>query len=147
MALESESEKTRPRYRWNLPSTDFLGYIPPKVILYTGMQARYYCLWFVILIIAQILSIMVLKSYASSEFQNLNGFEKLLHCTVSSNFPFSTRDWDFKNDGGPDEHNARKEEKSFEVTVNIFINWFFNTLLLSPMIYLCKYYLRKFKNG
>lgn len=100
------------------------------------MQARYYCLWFVVLIAAQILAIMVLKSYVSSEFQKLNGFEKLLHCVVSSNFPFSTRDWDFRNDGGPEEHNARKEENSFEVTVNIFINWFFNTLLLSPVIYL-----------
>ena len=75
----------------------------------------------------------------------MNGFEKLLHSTVSSNFPFSTRDWDYNNEGGPKEHNARKEAKAFEVTVNIFVNWFFNTLLIAPMIYLCKYYLRQLK--
>ena len=111
------------------------------------MQARYYCLWFFVLIVAQILAILVLKSYVSSEFQKLNKLDKLLHCAVSSNFPFSTRDWDFQNDGGPDEHYARMKENGFEVTVNIFINWFFNTLLLTPMVYLCKYNLKQFKAG
>ena len=111
------------------------------------MQARYYCLWFFVLIVAQILAILVLKSYVSSEFQKLNKLDKLLHCAVSSNFPFSTRDWDFQNDGGPDEYYARMKENGFEVTVNIFINWFFNTLLLTPMVYLCKYNLKQFKAG
>ena len=122
------------------PDNDFLGYDPPPVTVYTGMTVGNYCWCFFIMLFVHILVLMFMKGKVSRDFRRLNLLDRLLHAAVSTNFPFAVNDWDLiKTDRLEDYHEKMRSNRT-EVVWNIVINLVFNLCLLTPMVYLCKYY-------
>ena len=92
------------------------------------------------MLIVHILALMFMKGKVSPDFRKLNLLDRLLHSAVSTNFPFAVNDWDLiKTDRLEDYHEKMRNNRT-EVVWNIVINLVFNLFLLTPMVYLCKYY-------
>ena len=67
----------------------------------------------------------------------------ILHAVQNSNIPFPFRDWDVDN-GTIEDHRARFGAVLREVNSVMAVNFFFNSLLLVPLIYTGqKYLIRK----
>ena len=122
------------------PDNDFLGYDPPPVTVYTGMTAGNYCWCFFAMLFVHILVLMFMKGKVSRDFRRLNLLDRLLHAAVSTNFPFAVNDWDLIKTDRLDEYHEKMRSNRTEVVWNIVINLIFNLFLLTPMVYLCKYY-------
>ena len=120
------------------PEDDFLGFDPPPVTAYSGISGMMYCISFIVMFVLHLIILIILKINVSTDFQNLNLLEKLLHAAQSTNFPFSVNDWDVLTRNGPNEHYVKMKENEFEVIWNIVINVVFNCFLVAPMVYLCK---------
>ena len=58
----------------------------------------------------------------------------ILHAVQNSNIPFPYKDWDV-DDGTIEEHRARFGATLTEVNCVMAVNFFFNSLLLGPLIY------------
>ena len=58
----------------------------------------------------------------------------ILHAAQNSNIPFPFKDWDVDNETIED-HRARFRTTLTEVNCVMAVNFFFNSLLLGPMIY------------
>ena len=93
------------------------------------------------MLFVHILVLMFMKGKVSRDFRRLNLLDRLLHAAVSTNFPFAVNDWDLiKTDRLEDYHEKMRNNRT-EVVWNIVINLIFNLCLLTPMAYLCKYYI------
>ena len=63
-----------------------------------------------------------------------NILDMILHAVQNSNIPFPYKDWDV-DDGTIEEHRERFRKTLTEVNCVILVNFFFNSLLLGPLIY------------
>ena len=63
-----------------------------------------------------------------------NILDMILHAVQNSNIPFPYKDWDVDN-GTIEEHRARFGATLTEVNCVMAVNFFFNSLLLGPLIY------------
>ena len=117
--------------RWNHHSDE-----PPSPILYTFFPLKGYFFIFVGILISQAFTIFLTKIQLSHEFcQQQSTIEKFIHVMENCHIGFNTKEWDAAK-GNAKAHQRRMLRNQKEVLILIIINFFYNILLLSPIIIL-----------
>ena len=115
--------------RWNYEEN-----IPPPITLYTGPDLGNAFLVFWAIFLLHISSILITKFMTARPVRESNILDMILHAVQNSNIPFPFRDWDVDN-GTIEDHRARFGAVLREVICVMAVNFFFNSLLLVPLIY------------
>ena len=117
--------------RWNHTYDE-----PPSPILYTLFPLKGYFFIFVGILVSQALTIFLAKILLSHEFcQQQSIIEKFIHVMENCHIGFNAKEWDAAK-GNAKAHQRRMLRNQKEVLTLIIINFFYNILLLSPLIIL-----------
>ena len=123
--------------RWNY-TEDRSNPIPPPLTLYTWFSTEAYFCVFIAILILHPFAVMIGKKLSNPKpFSRLDGLDCLIHCICNTNTPYSMEDWD-EEKGQVESHRHRQKLVFRETFVTICINFFFNSILLTPIILLSK---------
>ena len=113
-------------------------YVPPPLELYTKFSLQFYFLAFWGLLFLQILTIFITdKAWARNIPESATLWERLMHANLKSHFPISYVNW-HEGDGNCNDHIKRHTAENHEVLVTTAVNLFFNLIMLTPLVILCK---------
>ena len=113
-------------------------YEPPSIELYTLYSLTTYSVVFLGILTMQVFTIFIVdKMWVKNIPQCATLFERLLHSTLKSNYPFAYTNWLNRNGGCLDHMNGKKAAQT-EVFISMAINLIFNVILLFPLNILCK---------
>ena len=111
---------------------------PPPIELYTQFSLLTYLLVFLGLLFLQTLTIFLVDAkWNKIILQDATIWDRILHATHKSHFPFAYVNW-YKGIGNCMDHLRRKKETDIEVLSTIFVNLLFNMAMLIPLGILCK---------
>ena len=111
---------------------------PPPIELYTQFSLLTYLLVFLGLLFLQTLTIFLVDAkWNKIILQDATIWDRILHATQKSHFPFAYVNW-YKGIGNCMDHLRRKKETDIEVLSTIFVNLLFNMAMLIPLGILCK---------
>ena len=126
--IREESQRDEDEYRFE----------PPPIELYTQFSLLTYLLVFLGLLFLQTLTIFLVDAkWNKIILQDATIWDRILHATQKSHFPFTYVNW-YKGIGNCMDHLKRKRETDVEVLSTIFINLLFNMAMLVPLGILCK---------
>merc|ERR1712183_550167 len=111
-----------------------MGLQPPDYDLYTGLSLRLYFLLFVLLYVLQTVAVFITKYIVVKEFRKINMIKQFAHSLENCGIVIPLQDWDVDN-GTVEEHRERFSKVNREVIVSIVVNFFFNFVMLVPLIY------------
>ena len=116
-------------------------YETPPIELYTQFSLLTYSLVFLGLLFIQNVTIFLVDAkWNKTILQDATIWDRILHATQKSHFPFTYVNW-YKGVGNCMDHLKRKRETDVEVLSTIFINLLFNMAMLIPLGILCKSFL------
>ena len=118
---------------------DYAIYVPPSLLLYTklSLQSYFFAFWGILFL--QIVTIFIVdKLWHTNIPLNATLWERLMHATLKSHFPLPYINW-HEGDGNCNDHVKRHEAANHEVLLTTAVNLFFNLIMLTPMVILCKY--------
>ena len=118
--------------RWNHQDPD--SPVPPHYTMYTGLDLEKAFLVFWIIFVFHVSSVIITKLLTAKQMRKSNILDIILHAVQNSNIPFADKDWDVDN-GTIEDHRARFGKTLIEVNCVMAVNFFFNSLLLGPLIY------------
>ena len=118
--------------RWSYENSD--SPVPPPYTIYTGLDLGKAFLVFWIIFFLHVSAILITKLLTARHMRESNILDMILHAVQNSNIPFPYKDWDVDN-GTIEEHRARFGATLTEVNCVMAVNFFFNSLLLGPLIY------------
>ena len=114
-------------------------YQPPPLELYTKFSLQSYFLAFWGIIFLQMLSIFIIDMVWTRNIpQSSTLWERLMHATLKAHFPIPYANW-HEGDGNCKDHIKRYNAANHEVLLTTAVNLFFNLIMLTPMVILCKY--------
>ena len=114
-------------------------YVPPPLELYTKFSLQSYFFAFFGILFLQILTIFITdKTWTRNIPQSATLWERLMHATLKSHFPIPYTNW-HEGDGNCKDHIKRYKAANHEVLLTTAVNLFFNLIMLTPMVILCKY--------
>ena len=113
-------------------------YEPPSIELYTIYSLTTYSVVFLGILTMQVFTIFIFdKTWVKNIPQHATLFERFLHSSLKSNYPFPYTNWLNGNGGCLDLMDGRKAAQT-EVFISMAINLIFNVILLFPLNILCK---------
>ena len=134
--FDSVSNLQRGKF-YEIGSDDYF-YEPPAIELYTRFSLLTYSLVFLGLLFLQSLTIFIVDAkWNKIILQDATIWDRILHATQKSHFPFAYVNW-YKGIGNCMDHLRRKKETDIEVLSTIFVNLLFNMAMLIPLGILCK---------
>ena len=107
---------------------------PPDYDLYTGLRLPQYFLLFVLLYVLQTVAVFITKFIVVKEFRKINMIKQFAHSLENCGIVFPLQDWDVDH-GTVEEHRQRFSKVNREVIVTMVVNFFFNFVMLVPLIY------------
>ena len=107
---------------------------PPDYTLYTGLRLLHYFMLFVLLYVLQTVAIFITKFIVVKEFRKINMIKQFAHSLENCGIVFPLQDWDVDH-GTVEEHRQRFSKVNREVIVTMVVNFFFNFVMLIPLIY------------
>ena len=107
---------------------------PPDYDLYTGLRLRQYFLLFVLHYVLQTLAVFITKYIVVKEFRKINMIKQFAHSLENCGIVIPLQDWDVAH-GTVEEHRERFSKVNREVIVTMVVNFFFNFVMLVPLIY------------
>ena len=110
---------------------------PPSYQLYTIMDLQSYFFIFWGILGLQTLTVFFIKSQLSKPFLEMTIFEKIIHALENIHVGQCTEDWDHRK-GTARDHLQRKNANWKEYLSLSLTNYFFNFLLLTPLVILGK---------
>ena len=120
--------------RWNRTES---ASPPPPLTLYTLMSRSDYVFMFFGILVAHLFLTYIMKMRYSNGFKSSNVVNRIIHVIESTNIPMNYKEWD-DGFGDADEHMLRKKSNLKDVWLQVSLNWFFNTMLLTPLCVLCE---------
>ena len=113
-------------------------YVPPIIELYTKFSLQSYFLAFWGILLLQVLTIFIIDMVCTRNIpQSATLWERLMHATLKSHFPVPYTNW-HEGDGNCIDHVNRHKAVNHEVLVTTAVNLFFNLIMLTPLVILCK---------
>ena len=113
------------------------GAEPPDYSLYSVFQLKHYFYMFWPVMLCHLYSIYNAKLKFSVSFGKHTFFEQMIHTIENSHIPFNMEEWDIAR-GDARAHKERMICNRKEVLVIIFINFFYDGILLIPLFILGK---------
>ena len=114
-------------------------YEPPSIEMYTQYSLTTYFVMFWGIFTIHVFTIFIIdKIWVKNIPQCATLFERLLHSTLKSNFPYPYTNWLNGNGNCLDHINGKKAVQT-EVFISMAINLMFNLILLFPLNILCKH--------
>ena len=110
---------------------------PPPYSLYTGLTSKHSFIAFVSIWLLQIICIWIKNVCSSTSFTTLSFFDQILHSFQSVIVPTPAVDW-ASGPGNCFDHYTRMKRALREVVSTLLINFFFQLIHLTPIIYLGK---------
>ena len=113
-------------------------YVPPPLELYTkfSLQLHFFAFWGILLL--QTVTIFIIdKVWARNIPEMATNWERLMHASLKSHFPLPYVNW-HEGDGNCKDHIKRHKAGNHEVLVTTAVNLFFNLIMLTPLVILCK---------
>ena len=113
-------------------------YEPPPLELYTkfSLQSYFFVFWGIICM--QILTIFIIDMlWIRNIPESVTLWERLMHANLKSNFPLPYLNW-HEGNGNCNDHVKRQKDANHEVLVATAVNLFFNLIMLTPLVILCK---------
>ena len=110
---------------------------PPPYSLYTGLTSKHSFIAFVSIWLLQIICIWIKNVCSSTSFTTLSFFDQILHSFQSVIVPTPAVDW-ASGPGNCFDHYTRMKRALREVVSTLLINFFFQFIHLTPIIYLGK---------
>ena len=113
-------------------------YEPPPLELYTkfSLQLYFFIFWGIILL--QMLTIFIVdKVWVTNIPVCATLWERLMHASLKSHFPFPYVNW-HEAEGNCNDHVKRHKSSSHEILATTAVNLVFNLILLTPLVILCK---------
>ena len=107
---------------------------PPDYDLYRGLSLQYYFFLFVLHYVLQTLAVFITKYIVVKEFRKINMIKQFAHSLENCGIVIPLQDWDVEH-GTVEEHRERFSKVNREVIVTMVVNFFFNFLMLVPLIY------------
>ena len=113
-------------------------YVPPPLELYTGFSIQLYFFAFWGILFTQMLTIFIIdKIWCRNIPDSATLWERLMHATLKSHFPLPYGNW-HEGNGNCNDHAKRHKAVNHEVLVTTAVNLFFNLIMLTPLVILCK---------
>ena len=113
-------------------------YMPPSLEMYTRFALQPYFLAFWGILLLQMLTIFTIdKVWSRNIPQSATLWERLIHALLKSHFPFPYVNW-HEGNGNCIDHIKRQKAANHEVLVTTAVNLFFNLIMLTPLVILCK---------
>ena len=107
---------------------------PPDYDLYTGLRLSQYFLLFVLHYVLQTLAVFITKYIVVKNFRKINMIKQFAHSLENCGIVIPLQDWDVEH-GTVEEHRERFSKVNREVIVTMVVNFFFNFVMLVPLIY------------
>ena len=113
-------------------------YKPPPLELYTKVSLQlYFCAFWVIIFIQMLTIFMIDILWIRNIPESVTLWERLMHANLKSNFPLPYLNW-HEGNGNCNDHVKRQKDANYEVLVATAVNLFFNLIMLTPLVILCK---------
>ena len=113
-------------------------YEPPPLELYTKFSLHLYFFVFWGIICMQMLTIFIIDIlWVRNIPESVTPWERLIHANLKSNFPLPYLNW-HEGNGNCNDHVKRQKDANHEVLVATAVNLFFNLIMLTPLVILCK---------
>ena len=113
-------------------------YKPPPLELYTEFSLQLYFLAFWGILFLQMLTIFIFDMvWARNIPESATLWERLMHAMLKSHFPLPYVNW-HEDDGNCNDHIKRHKAANNEVLVTTAVNLYFNLIMLTPLVILCK---------
>ena len=113
-------------------------YVPPPLELYTKFSIQWYFFAFWGILFTQMLTIFITdKIWGRNIPDSATLWERLMHATLKSHFPLPYGNW-HEGKGNCNDHVKRHKAVNHEVLVTTVVNLFFNLIMLTPLVILCK---------
>ena len=113
-------------------------YEPPPLELYTkfSLQSHFLAFWGILFL--QTVTIFIIDKVCVRNIPEMaTNWERLMHASLKSHFPLPYVNW-HEGDGNCKDHIKRHKAGNHEVLVTTAVNLFFNLILLTPLVILCK---------
>ena len=113
-------------------------YVAPPLALYTkfSLQSHFMAFWAILFL--QIITIFITdKIWTRNIPESATLWERLMHANLKSHFPLPFTNW-HEDDGDCNDHVKRHRAENHEVLVTTAVNLFFNLIMLTPLVILCK---------
>ena len=113
-------------------------YVPPPLELYTksSLQSHFLAFWGILFL--QVLTIFIIDMVLTTNIpESATLWERLMHAALKSHFPLPYVNW-HEGDGNCNDHVKRHKAANHEVLVTTVVNLFFNLIMLTPCMILCK---------
>ena len=104
--------------------------VPPSAYTKLTLKQAFGLFWFIL--IGQVISVVVAKSFSSKSYQKARWVEKLIHAVENCNLIYPWEDWDIQN-GNVDDHRARMKEVRWELFYTWMVNLIWSIVLLIPL--------------
>ena len=113
-------------------------YEPPPLELYTRFSLQLYFCAFWAIIFIQMLTIFIIDMlWIRNIPESVTLWERLMHANLKSNFPLPYLNW-HEGNGNCNDHIKRQKAANYEVLATTAVNLFFNLIMLTPLVILCK---------
>ena len=113
-------------------------YEPPPLELYTKVSLQlYFCAFWVIIFIQMLTIFMIDILWIRNIPESVTLWERLMHAILKSNFPLPYLNW-HEGNGNCNDHLKRQKDANYEALVATAVNLFFNLIMLTPLVILCK---------
>ena len=113
-------------------------YEPPLLELYTkfSLQSHFLAFWGILFL--QTVTIFIIDKVCVRNIPEMaTNWERLMHASLKSHFPLPYVNW-HEGDGNCKDHIKRHKAGNHEVLVTTAVNLFFNLIMLTPLVILCK---------
>ena len=113
-------------------------YMPPPLELYTkfSLQSHFLAFWGILFL--QTVTIFIIDKVCVRNIPEMaTNWERLMHASLKSHFPLPYVNW-HEGDGNCKDHIKRHKAGNHEVLVTTAVNLFFNLIMLTPLVILCK---------
>ena len=113
-------------------------YESPPLELYTRLPLQLYFFVFWVILLLQVITIFIIdKKWGRNIPESATLWERLIHAALKSHFPLPYVNW-HEGDGDCNDHVKRHKAANHEVLVTSAVNLFFNMIMLTPLVILCK---------
>ena len=110
--------------------------VPPQLTLYTILTISQHLYLLLAMVLLNIVFLLFLKRLTNPEvFKTFSFIDNLVHAVCNCFIPHPMEEWD-EGKGSVDDHKSRKTKVFEEMLASILLNFAFNLMLLTPMIFL-----------
>ena len=106
----------------------------PGYNLYTGLDLGQAYLVFLLVLLLQVVSIFLCKLYTTEQFKRQSTLHKIMHSVENCSLTSPLQDWDTEI-GDVTAHSMRMQQVKVEMSVAMLINFFWNAVMLVPLLF------------